>query len=213
MPRQLNSDGLALIKQWEGLKLTSYLDKAGVWTIGYGHTSAAGGMKVTPGLHITQVQADELLKADLQKFCQRVEAAVKVPLTDNQFAALVSFDYNTGAINKASFVTALNKGDYNTVGPGLSKYVFAGGKKVDGLVNRRNAEIGLWSKGAFVHGKDGPVVTAKPPLVTKENITFGAGVIGTIGSYFTSGPLAWAAAAILVGAAGVGLYLWLKSRQ
>src|SRR5690606_31719741 len=97
------------IKQWEGVKLEAYKDTGGVWTIGYGHTSAAGDPKVIPGMKITQKQADEILKKDLSKFEQRVENLVKVPLTDNQFAVLVSFDFNTGALHKSTLLKKLNK--------------------------------------------------------------------------------------------------------
>lgn len=212
MTRHVNEDGKKIIKQWEGCKLISYKDGAGVWTIGYGHTTNAGGMKVGPGLHITQLQAEQLLDSDLVKFEDRVSNAVKVPLTDNQFAALVSFDYNTGAINKASFVSELNKGDYGAVPIGLNKYVMSAGKRVAGLVNRRAAEIGLWSKGSPVASRE-VAADAKGPLVTKENITFGAGILSSVGSFFTSGPLAYAAAGVFVLAACVGLYLFIRSRN
>lgn len=215
MTRIVNDDTLALIKQWEGLKLTSYQDGKGVWTIGYGHTSAAGGLRVSSHQTITKSQADSLFVSDLAKFENRVSKYVTASLTDNQFGALVSFDYNTGAIDSASFVKALNAGDYSAVPIGLMKYVNSGGKKVQGLVNRRSAEVGLWAKGNFVHGNDVPQ-DAKAPLmsyVTKENITYGAGILGGFGSAFTSGPMAYAAAGVLGVVALVGIYLFVKSRS
>lgn len=150
MVRRINAAGLSLIQQWEGLKLTAYKDVAGIWTIGYGHTSSAGSPTVTPGMTITKAEALRILQNDLAKFEARVDRLVKVPLTDNQFAVLTSFDFNTGALHKSTLLKKLNKGDYDAVPGELAKWVNAGGKKVQGLVNRRAAEAGLWAKGAFV---------------------------------------------------------------
>lgn len=150
MARSINAAGLSHIKQWEGCKLVAYRDVAGVLTIGYGHTSAAGIPKVREGMRINDVEAENILKADLRVFEARVERLVKVPLTDNQFAVLVSFDFNTGALHKSTLLKKLNAGDYDAVPAELMKWVNAGGKKVKGLVNRRAAEAGLWVKGEFV---------------------------------------------------------------
>ncbi|MCX2699345.1 lysozyme [Ochrobactrum chromiisoli] len=179
MTRRINAAGLSLIKQWEGLRTTAYRDVAGILTIGYGHTSTAGAPKVTPGMAIGDNEAERILKADLAKFEARVERLVKVPLADNQFAVLVSCDFNTGALHKK-----LNKGDYDAVLGELAKWVNAGGKKVHGLVNRRAAEAGLWAKGAFVSSN---TVTA----TTKANKTDVAtiGGAGAAGAAATVGPV------------------------
>lgn len=146
-----NDEGVKLIKKWEGLRTKAYRDVAGIWTIGYGHTSAAGGLKVTPGLVISEKQAEEVLKSDLVKFENDVNKLVKVPLTDNQFATLVSFHFNTGALGKSTLLKKLNAGQYNAVPSELMKWVNAGGKKVQGLVNRRTDEGKLWNtKGAQI---------------------------------------------------------------
>lgn len=152
MTRRLNEAGLALIKQWEGCRLTAYRDPAGVWTIGYGHTDAAGPPRVTPGLTLTQAEAEALLRADLARFEAAVEAAVTVPLTDNQFAALVSFCFNVGPANfrRSTLLKRLNAGDDGTVPAELAKWTRAGGKALAGLANRRAAEAGLWARGAAV---------------------------------------------------------------
>lgn len=148
--RKINDAGLKLIKQWEGLELVSYKDVAGVWTIGYGHTSAAGIPNVKPGMRINETEAEGILRGDLSKFESRVNSLVKVTLNENQFAALVSFDFNTGALHKSTLLKKLNAGDYDAVPSELMKWINAGGKKVKGLVNRRAAEAGLWVKGEFV---------------------------------------------------------------
>lgn len=182
MARRINVAGLSLIQQWEGLKLTAYKDVAGIWTIGYGHTSATGSPTVTPGMTITKAEASRILLKDLAKFEARVEELVKVPLTDNQFAVLTSFDFNAGALHKSTLLKKLNKGDYNAVPGELAKWVNAGGKKVQGLVNRRAAEAGLWAKGAFVSSN---TVTATTKADKTDVVAIGgagaAGVGGAVG--------------------------------
>jgi lysozyme len=147
MNRRINAAGLALVKQWEGLKTKAYRDVAGIWTIGYGHTSAAGAPAVKPNMVITEAEAERILRADLAKFEERVARLVKVPLNDNQHAVLVSFDFNTGALHSSTLLKKLNAGNYDAVPAELMKWVNAGGKRVKGLVNRRAAEAGLWGKG------------------------------------------------------------------
>jgi len=227
MTRRINAAGLSLIKQWEGLKTTAYKDVAGIWTIGYGHTSAAGAPKVTPGMAIGDKEAERILKTDLAKFEARVERLVTVPVNDNQFAVLVSFDFNTGALHKSTLLKKLNTGDYDAVPGELAKWVNAGGRKVQGLVNRRAAEAGLWAKGAFVSSN---TVTA----TTKTNKTDVAtiGGAGAAGAAATVGPVIpeivstisnqqdelssgqWvrvAIAAVIVGLALWGIYRKIKS--
>lgn len=145
-----NDAGVKLIKKWEGLKTKAYQDVAGIWTIGYGHTSAAGGLKVTPGLVISEKEAEDILKSDLVKFENDVNKLVKVPLTDNQFATLVSFHFNTGALGKSTLLKKLNAGQYDAVPSELMKWNKAtvNGKlvAVKGLTNRRTDEVHLWKK-------------------------------------------------------------------
>ncbi len=80
--RRISKEGLVLIKQWEGLRLNAYQDKACVWTIGYGHTSSAGKPIVKKGMCITQGQAEEIICKDLKQFEKAIEEAVTVKLTD-----------------------------------------------------------------------------------------------------------------------------------
>lgn len=186
MTRRISAAGLALVKQWEGCELHSYKDVAGIWTVGYGHTSAAGIPNVKPGMRINLVEAEEILKSDLRKFEERVERLVKVPLTDNQFAVLVSFDFNTGALHKSTLLKKLNAGDYDAVPGELMKWVNAGGKKVKGLVNRRSAEAGLWAKGEFVSSANAPV----HKTVAKKDVAVivGTGAGGAVTSIAPSVP-------------------------
>lgn len=140
--------GLDLIKFFEGCSLRAYKDSVGVWTIGYGHTSAAGAPKVVSRLTISQDEAEAILARDLGKYEADVTRAVRVPLTQNQFDALVSWHYNTGAVGRATLTKKLNEGDYAAVPRELAKWNKAGGKVLKGLTRRRKAEADLWSSDA-----------------------------------------------------------------
>lgn len=153
--RRINPKSLATLKQWEGKigtkgkpALVAYLDTGGVWTIGWGHTKTA-----RQGMVISEDQAEALLKSDLTEFETLVEKHVTVPLTDNQFGALVLFAFNIGPgsekRNISGFTTStllrmLNQGGYEQVPTQLLRWVKDNGKVVQGLINRRNAEIELW---------------------------------------------------------------------
>lgn len=213
MNRRVNAAGLSLVKQWEGLKTRAYLDVGGVWTVGYGHTSAAGAPVAKPGMTISEVQADEILRTDLAIFEERVSRLVKVPLTDNQFAVLVSFDFNTGRLGKSTLLKKLNNGDYDAVPLELMKWVNAGGKRIKGLVNRRSAEAGLWAKGEYVASSTVVAAPKPPEVVSKENISWLAGILSSLGFAFTgSGPLQWAFAGIIAVAFAIGAVLFLRKR-
>lgn len=143
-----SSNGRALIRQFEGDKLTAYICPAGVLTIGVGHT----GPDVKRGMTITQAQSDALLVADLAKFEAAVARLVKVPVTQNQFDALVSFAFNLGggALGGSTLLKLLNGGRYAEAAAQFSKWDKAtvNGKKValPGLTKRRAAEAALFLK-------------------------------------------------------------------
>jgi len=200
MARHISPEGLTLIKQWEGCRLTAYKDVAGVWTIGYGST----GAHVRAGMTISQAEADALLVADLARFERAVEQLVKVPLSDGQFAALVSFAFNVGegALQKSTLLKKLNAGNYDAAPGELAKWVNAGGKKVQGLVNRRAAEAGLWAKGSFVSSNTVEAKPAKPPVLTIDNAVKVATPASAVLQSFTSGPAqVILAVAFVIGAA------------
>lgn len=212
MIRKISDEGLRLIKQWEGLRLTAYRDVGGVLTIGYGST----GPHVKEGQKITESFAETLLRSDLERFEIAVGQAVRVRLSDNQFAALVSFAFNVGteAFRKSTLLKKLNAGQYDAVPAELMKWVNVKGKRVQGLVNRRSAEAGLWAKGSFVTSSNVDVAPAAPAVLTKENVAWGAGIASTLGASISgSGPIQWALAAVLVIAFGFGLYLFVSKRM
>jgi lysozyme len=138
----INSKGKELIKKFEGLKLSTYRDIVGVFTIGYGHT----GKDVYVGRRLTEQEADTILDEDLQKFQEGVSQLVKVPLTENQFSALVCFAFNLGlkALGKSTLLSKLNDGDISGASAEIMKWNKAGGVPVQGLTNRRAAEKALF---------------------------------------------------------------------
>lgn len=221
MERSINDRGLQKLKQWEGLRLEAYADIAGVLTIGYGHTSSAGAPSVHKGLVITEAQADDILRDDLKKHEARVVRLVTVPLTDNQFAALVSFDFNTGALHKSTLLKKLNAGNYNAVPTELLRWVKTTDphtkKKVTskGLVNRRSAEAGLWAKGEEVASNTSTAEPRPAPVITKENLTFGAGLLASLAALFDgTGPVQYALGAVIAISfiAGLGVILHKQFR-
>lgn len=138
-------DGIALIKNWEGCRLTAYPDPGtggDPWTIGYGHTSAAGEPKVVRGLKITQQEADDILVRDLAKYEAAVDRALTRSPTQPQFDACVSLCYNIGqgAFAGSTVVRKFNAGDIGGAADAFLLWNKAGGKVMQGLVNRREAE-------------------------------------------------------------------------
>lgn len=137
----ISEKGLALIRQFEGLRLLAYKCAAGVPSIGYGHTRTA-----KMGQSITQERAEELLREDVARFEAAVSRLVKVPLTQGQHDALVSFAFNFGAkaLEKSTLLRLLNAGDYSGTAAQFDRWVYASGKKLSGLVKRRAAERALF---------------------------------------------------------------------
>lgn len=144
-PRQINQRGIDLIKHFEGCYLEAYPDSVKVWTIGYGHTGLVHrDGTVKKGRKITQAEAEELLRYDLRVFSTRVQDGTTVPLTDDQFAALVSFDFNTGGFLKSTLRKKLNQGLYSAAANEFPKWDKAGGKTLRGLTRRRRSERNLF---------------------------------------------------------------------
>lgn len=138
--------GVDLICDFEGKRLVAYDDGVGVWTIGFGTTIYPNGIKVKKGDTCTEAQAKSYMAHDLKKFEQAVNGAVNIPLNQNQFDALVSLAYNigTGAFNKSTLVKKLNAGDIRGAADQFDVWVNAGGKRMQGLVNRRAREKALY---------------------------------------------------------------------
>ena len=141
-----SENGINLIKQFEGCRLTAYQDSVGVWTIGYGWTQPVDGKPVGKGMTITQQKADDLLKQGVVQYENGVNSLVKVQLNQNQFDALVDFAYNLGvnALRGSTLLKKLNTGDYAGAANEFTKWNKAGGKELAGLMRRREAEKSLF---------------------------------------------------------------------
>lgn len=133
--------GLDIIKKFEGLKLEAYLCPAGIPTIGWGHTR---GVKL--GQKISAAQAEVFLDHDYQEAEDAVKRLVKVPLNANQLGALTSFVFNLGEgrLMGSTLLRFLNQGEYRLAALEFDKWVYSGGKKLNGLIARRKAERELF---------------------------------------------------------------------
>ena len=134
---KISQEGLSLIKRFEGCRLESYKCSANVLTIGYGHTS---GVKETDT--ITQDEADKLLQEDVEQFEKYVDDNVTVKLGQSQFDSLVAWTFNLGVGNlrESTMLKKLNNEDYKSVPSEMKRWNKAGGKTLDGLIRRREAE-------------------------------------------------------------------------
>nr|WP_249429804.1 lysozyme [Enterobacter kobei] len=143
---QTSDKGIALIKQFEGCKLTAYQDSVGVWTIGYGWTQPVDCKPIRAGMTIKQEAAERLLKTGLVSYESDVSRLVKVGLNQGQFDALVSFVYNLGArsLSTSTLLRKLNAGDYAGAADEFLRWNKAGGKVLNGLTRRREAERALF---------------------------------------------------------------------
>ncbi len=139
---KIGSKGLEMIKHFEGLELKAYQCAAGVWTIGYGHTKG-----IQPGMVITEETANDMLVEELEEYENYINSMVKCPLSQNQFDALVSWVYNLGPANlqASTLLKVLNAGDYAGVPAQIKRWNKAGGKVLEGLTRRRQAEADLFA--------------------------------------------------------------------
>ncbi len=167
----INQRGIDLIKHFEGKMLTGYIDPVGIPTIGYGHT----GDDVKVGKTITEEEAEALLRGDLQKFADGVRNRLSVKVTNNAFAALVSFSFNVGlgAFGNSTLRRKLNEGDTSGAAREFPRWVKGtiNGRKVTlpGLVRRREAERKLFQTS---DGEGDAIIPAEPPGGPGEDIFF-----------------------------------------
>lgn len=140
--------GLDLIKEFEGFVSTTYLCPAKIPTIGYGHTDKVDGkpLDINNKIIISRQKAEELLEEDVKSFELLVKKYITVPLTQNQFDALVSFTYNLGgeSLRNSTLRKVLNQNNYLEVPQQLKRWVYSGERKLEGLIRRRQAEVNLW---------------------------------------------------------------------
>jgi lysozyme len=143
--RPISETALALVKRFEGFSPTRYVCSGGKLTIGYGHVITKAHI---PDFEkpITEQRASQILMMDMTYAQQAVDRLVKVPLTQNQFDALVSFVFNIGegAFAASTLLRLLNKGKYDEAAWEFNRWIHAGGKRLEGLIRRRRAERELF---------------------------------------------------------------------
>ena len=165
---KISDNGLAVIKKFEGLRLESYMCPSSVATVGYGHTH---GVKL--GMTITEEQADEFLKHDVESFEQCVSTYTNVKVNQNEFDALVSFAFNVGcgAYKDSTLRRLLNEGqDKKVVAEQFGRWVKgADGQPLPGLVTRRQAEKDLFLE-KIKHPKLGQSIYAKQDTYLKKRM-------------------------------------------
>lgn len=190
-----SSNGRQLIESFEGLFLEAYDDYndhilrsgdtcRGTLTIGYGHTTAAGGVKVFIGQKITKEEADSLLLSDLGSVEKEVTSLVTFPINQNEFDALVSFHYNTGALGRSSLLKYLNAGKLADAGNAFLLYNKGNGQVLPGLVRRRQAEKALFLKpyvgNTTSHTTAGAVIASGSVILATQPNYWPEIIVGTL---------------------------------
>ena len=139
---EIPKQAINLISEFEGCLLSPYKDSAGLWTIGIGHLILPSESFTT----ITNDQAQTLLKSDMRKAVQSVSRLITRPLTDNQYAALLSFTFNLGGgtLQRSTLRKKCNRTEDEDVPTEFMKYVYVGKQKIYGLTRRRKAEAMLY---------------------------------------------------------------------
>lgn len=149
----ISDAAIELIKGFEGLQLRAYKCSSGMWTIGYGHTAAAGPPSVTEGMKISEEEADSIFASDIEKVASELAKRITVDLNPNQFGALVSLAYNCGVgrIAASTAVRQANDGNFDEVPNRIKLWNKARHPttntmvELPGLTRRREAEARLWA--------------------------------------------------------------------
>lgn len=193
---KVTEEGLALIRRFEGFRGTAYRCPAGVWTIGFGHTSQAGPPVVHAGLVIGAEEAGRILAADVARVADAVAPLLARAVSAAQFSALVSFAFNVGidAFRRSSVLRAVNAGRFAAVPAALKLWVKANGRVLPGLVRRRAAEAELFLSDVSPEAGRGATGVPKPAIA-----------VPPLGGAVAGGAAAAAAATLLPGWAVLAL--------
>jgi lysozyme len=229
---RMTKAGLDIIKEFEGFRSKAYLCPAGVWTIGYGHTSAAGAPEVREGMTISRAEGERILKADLKTFEAFVREAIRVELTPAQYSACVSLCYNIGggAFKRSSVARFCNKREWRNAADAFALWNKAGGKVLPGLTRRRAAEAALFMSDDVLEDDEiRPVVDepkGKPMVISSTNIAAGATaaagvtaatkeVVDNTSSLFSGGNIVTILLILVIlgGAAWIIRERWMKARD
>lgn len=156
---KINAATVDLVKEFEGLRLEAYRDPVGIPTIGYGYTSDAGfGPGVKMGDVWTEEQAEEMLSEGLDRFAAKIRPLFTRIPNENQFGAMLSLSYNigAGAFARSTCLKRFNAGDVAGAAEALTWWNKAGGRKLAGLVRRREAEKALFLTPTHQKPTEGP---------------------------------------------------------
>lgn len=135
---KLSNNGLKMIEGFEGLRLDAYQDAGGTWTIGYGHTGLIDGQPLCQGMTITPAKAEELLACDVANSESEVDRyQLHYNFNQNQYDAMVSFDYNIGSLRQ---ITQNGTRSYDDIALHMPEYNHCGGQVNTGLTQRRRKE-------------------------------------------------------------------------
>ena len=160
-----SKNGIKFLVREEGSRLKAYQDSRGIWTIGVGHTSAAGPPKVTPSLKITKEEEETILLRDLKEAEEGILKLLKVSVNQNEFDALVSLVHNIGIpqFTGSSVLRLLNKNDRTGAANAFLLWKKAG-KDLNILLARRKRERELF----LTPHTAKPSAVPKPPPVRKD---------------------------------------------
>ncbi len=160
--RHVTDDGLALIKRFEGFAPDVYICPGGWPTIGYGHV-LRDDERARFGDGIDEATAEDLLRCDVETAEQAVLRLIGVPLEDGQFDALGSFTFNlgAGALQRSTLRRKVNGGEHDAVPREFRRWVWAGGRKLKGLMRRREAEAELYASQPVGRRPDRPQISSR----------------------------------------------------
>lgn len=146
--RKFSPDLLETMKKLEGFRSKPYKDQKGVWTIGYGHTAAAGYPDPRQVTKLTKSEAEQILIKDLTAVADSVDKLIKVKLPQNRLEGIYSFAYNVGvhAFARSTLLKYINHGEYDKVEEQIRRWCYVDKKINKGLQNRREEEIKLWER-------------------------------------------------------------------
>lgn len=148
--KRLSYKGLLEIASYEGIINSPHKDSEGVWTIGIGHTDNDKGLKpskMSPKTELKTETSWKIFTNDMKEYEQRVRKYIKVPLTQHQFDALVSFDYNTGGISHSTLTKCINNHEPTKV----IKKAFMQWTANEELKGRRIKEMNLFLYGKYTN--------------------------------------------------------------
>jgi lysozyme len=206
----MTPQSIKVLKDFEGLALETYIDAAGVATVGWGHT---GSKYAISGNKITKAKALELLEQDIREAADGVDRLVNVTISADQRSALILFVFNigVGAFARSTLLKKLNSGDYLGAADQFNRWVFANGKKLNGLVKRRAAERAMFLSGVNILSTDdeneGNIVPDAPKT---PNPAKDPGVLAT-GTVVAAGGLKELVEAVrpVEGANETMMYMWM----